>query len=124
MSICTENADLGPWIKAICNHLWWCSSNSSGNKEWLEESFISIVHHVVNDHTFEGKMVTTCAHEPIAPEMARTKKWTKKGSKAHNALKEVVLDKHLRNDIKYLSEFCHTGNLEASIFCPRFCDKL
>jgi hypothetical protein len=32
--------DLGPWIKAICNHLWWCWSNSSGNKEWLEESFI------------------------------------------------------------------------------------
>jgi hypothetical protein len=28
--------DLGPWIKAICNHLWWCSGNSSGNKEWLE----------------------------------------------------------------------------------------
>ena len=46
--------DLGPWIKAICNHLWWCSSNSCGNKEWLEESFISIVHHVVNEHTFEG----------------------------------------------------------------------
>jgi solute carrier family 8 (sodium/calcium exchanger) len=70
--------DLGSWIKAICNHLWWCSSNSSGNKEWLEESFISIVHHVVNEHTFEGKMVTTCAHEPIAPEMARTKKWMKR----------------------------------------------
>jgi hypothetical protein len=35
----------------------------------------------------------------------------KKGSKAHNALKEVVLNKRLRNDIKYLSEFCHTGNL-------------
>jgi hypothetical protein len=35
-----RGADLGPWIKAICNHLWWCSSNSSGNKEWLEESFI------------------------------------------------------------------------------------
>jgi hypothetical protein len=58
-------------------------------------------------------MVTTCAHEPIAPEMARTKKWMKNGSKAHNALKEVVLNKRLRNDIKYLSEFCHTGNLEV-----------
>jgi hypothetical protein len=55
----------------------------------------------------------TCEHEPIAPEMARTKKWMKKGSKAHNALKEVVLNKHLRNDIKYLSEFCHIGNLEV-----------
>ena len=58
-------------------------------------------------------MVTTCAHEPIAPEMAKTKKWMKKGSKAHNALKEVVLNKRLRNDIKYLREFCHTGNLEV-----------
>ena len=115
--------DLGPWIKAICNHFWWCSSNSSGNKEWLEESFISIVHHVVNEHTFEGKMVTTCAHEPIAPEMARTKKWMKKGSKAHNALKEVVLNKRLRNDIKYLSEFCHTGNLEVYPYCSNMFQK-
>jgi hypothetical protein len=44
--------------------------------------------------------MVTCAHEPIAPEMARTKNWMKKGSKAHNALKEVVLNKRLRNDIK------------------------
>jgi hypothetical protein len=34
--------------------------------------------HVVNEHTFEGKMVTTCAHEPIAPEMARTKQMDEK----------------------------------------------
>ena len=33
--------------------------------------------------------------------------------KRFNALKEVVLDKRLVKDIRQLSEFCHTGNLEV-----------
>ena len=105
--------DLGLWIKAICNHLWWCSSNCNGNKDWLEECWKSVVHHVVNEHSFTGEHITQCPHEPLEPEVARKKKWLKKGSKAHNALKEVVLDKRLTKDIRHLSEFCHTGSLEV-----------
>ena len=105
--------DLGLWIKAICNHLWWCSSNCYGNKDWLEECWKSVVHHVVNEHSFTGEHITQCPHEPLEPEVARKKKWLKKGSKAHNALKEVVLDKRLTKDIRHLSEFCHTGSLEV-----------
>lgn len=34
-------------------------------------------------------------------------------SEAHNALKEIVLDKRLRHDIRCLRDFCHTGSLEV-----------
>ncbi|XP_052076197.1 uncharacterized protein LOC127714210 [Mytilus californianus] len=105
--------DLAPWIKAICNHLWWCTSNCNGDKEWLEESWVSIVHHVINKHTFEGKTVSSCAHEEITPDIAEKKRLLVRDSKAHNALKEVILNKRLRKDIKHLSEFCHTGNWEV-----------
>ncbi|CAG2187304.1 unnamed protein product [Mytilus edulis] len=86
--------DLNFWIKAICNHLWWCASNCEGDKVLLEEN------------------------------VAAKKKWLVRESKAHKALKEVVLDKRPRKDICQLSEFCHTGNLEVyhSLmlkYCPK-----
>lgn len=105
--------DLNHWMKSICNHLWWCASNCGGDKDILEESWISIVNHTVNIHSFEGKFFKQCAHTPIEPEVSDTKKWLVKDSKAHKALKEVVLDKRLRKDIRQLNEFCHTGNLEV-----------
>ncbi|CAG2243572.1 unnamed protein product [Mytilus edulis] len=98
---------------AICNHLWCCASNCNSDKEWLEESWVSIVHHVINQHTFKGKAVTSYANDEITPAIAEKKRWLVKDSKAHNALKEVILNKRLRKDIKHLSEFCHTGNLEV-----------
>ncbi len=37
------------------------------------------------------------------------------GFDAHEALKEVVLDKTLLKDIKRLTKFCHTGMLEVCV---------
>ena len=103
--------DLVLRVKAICNHLWWCSSNCNGNKDWLEETWKSVDHHVVNELSFSGEHITQCPHEPLQPDIARKKNWLKKGAKSHNALKEVVLDKRLTKDIRQLSEFCNTGSL-------------
>lgn len=101
------------WVKAICNHLWWCASRCNGDKDWLEESWKSVVHHVVNEHEFPGEHITRCSHEPLDSESAMKNRWLKKGSKVHNALKAVVLNKRLVKDIRQLSEFCHTGSLEV-----------
>ena len=50
--------------------------------------------------------------------------WLKVGSQAHQALKEVVLDKKLLNDISHLTLFCHTGNLEAyHAMLTKYCQK-
>lgn len=35
------------------------------------------------------------------------------GTRAHNSLKEVVLDKRIHEDIKQLSKLCHTDGLEV-----------
>lgn len=109
-----ECGELAPWIKSISNHLWWCAETCEGNKELLREKWISIVHHTANIHSWDSAdLYHECAHPPIPRNEARTKRWLRPGSAAHNALKEVVFDKNLLRDIQLLSQCCHTGNLEV-----------
>ena len=50
--------------------------------------------------------------------------WGTPGTPAHNALKSIIKDKRLLNDLKYFIKFKHTGNLEVfhSVllkYCPK-----
>ena len=40
-------------------------------------------------------------------------KWICKGSPTHEVLKAVVLDPKIINDLKYLTHFMHSGELEV-----------
>ena len=107
-------SELSPWIKSISNHLWWCAETCEGDKELLREKWISIVYHTANIHSWDSAdTYHQCAHPPIPRDVARTKRWLRPGSPAHEALKEVVFDKNLLKDIQQLSLCCHTGNLEV-----------
>ena len=107
-------SELSPWIKSISNHLWWCAETCEGDKELLREKWISIVYHTANIHSWDSAdTYHQCAHPPIPRDVARTKRWLRPGSPAHEALKEVVFDKNLLKDIPQLSLCCHTGNLEV-----------
>ena len=78
----------------------------------LREKWISIVYHTANIHSWDSAdLYEECAHQPIPPAIARTKRWLRPGSSAHNALKEVVFAKNLLKDIQQLTLCCHTGNL-------------
>ena len=43
----------------------------------------------------------------------KSKVWLKESLFAYDALKKTVLDKRLLNDLKYLTDFKHTGTLEV-----------
>ena len=74
----------------------------------LREKWISIVYHTANIHSWDSAdLYEECAHQPIPPAIARTKRWLRPGSSAHNALKEVVFDKNLLKDIQQLALCCH-----------------
>ncbi|KAK3107865.1 hypothetical protein FSP39_023881 [Pinctada imbricata] len=45
----------------------------------------------------------TCYHGPL--QESREKPWLKKGSKAHDALRKIVLDKRLLNSVPYYLNF-------------------
>ena len=71
-----------------------------------KEMWISILHHVVDEHEWllaesgEGK----CAHEPLSAD-DRNKPWLEKNTPAHNALREVVMDKNLLRTLWYYVNF-------------------
>ena len=106
--------NLFPWIKSVSNHLWWCADTCNGDKELLREKWISIVHHTANIHHWDSAdHYHECPHPPIPRNVARTKRWLRPGSPAHEALKEVVFNKFLLKDILKLTLSCHTGSLEV-----------
>ena len=94
--------DLGPWIRAVTNHLWWAAANCQQDEETLVEILQSITHHVCNIHQWNsGEKYHACAHDAIDPEKARKTKWLMPESPAHEALQEVLFDKNLVKDIRH-----------------------
>jgi hypothetical protein len=120
-----DAVDLSLWIHAISNHLWWSSQTCGGNHEVLLEKWNSVVHHTVGKHEWDGfKYFSQCAHPPLDREESRQKLWLEPGSPSREALKKVVFDKRLQKDIKKLSDFHHTGELEVfhsllTKYCPK-----
>ncbi|KAJ8048407.1 hypothetical protein HOLleu_00712 [Holothuria leucospilota] len=85
----------------------------------------SVVHHVCDIHTWNsGNLFHSCKHENLSQEARNQKMWLKPGSKAHEALKNVVFNKTLRRDLKQVTKACHTGHLEVFHsallkYCPK-----
>ena len=101
-----------PWLKSISNHLWWSAATCNGDPDILKEKWTSIVHHIVNEHQWTGS--THFSHMlKFSPADEHKKKWLRRGSHAHEALKDDVLNKRLLKDIGKLNLFCHTGGLEV-----------
>lgn len=120
------------WIPSVTNHLWWSAATCNHDASLLQEKWTSIIHHTANIHNWTGNnKFHQCSHPALSATERQTKQWLKVGSKAHDTLKDVVLDKKLLKDIRQLTLFCHTGDLEAyhamlTKYCPKrehFCYK-
>ncbi|CAH1257856.1 Hypp1908 [Branchiostoma lanceolatum] len=106
--------DLGPWIKFIKNHLWWCSSTCKGDDVLLQEKWLSVIDHVANHHEFgDNQLFRKCAHPPLTADERENITWLRPGSPPHRALREVVSNKTLLRDMAHLTGFKHTGPLEV-----------
>lgn len=69
----------------------------------FQDIWLGIIHHVVDEHQWPVSFVDTgsnsCQHGPLCEE--RQKGWLTKGSPAHDALIEIVMNKRLINKIPY-----------------------
>ena len=117
--------DLGPWIRAVTNHLWWAASNCQQDAEMLVEMWQSMTHHVCNVHQWNpGEKYHACSHDVLDPEKARRTKWLKPDSPPHLALQEVLFDRTLTKDIRQLTKVCRTGELESfHSMLLKYCSK-
>ena len=69
-----------------------------------------MLNHIRGIHSREdNKLFHKCEHGQLDKE----RKWLKTDSPSFLALKNVEENKKILADIKYLSKFCHTGNLEV-----------
>lgn len=71
----------------------------------LQGTWIGVLHHVVNVHEWVLPYSSTnrCEHGPLTSE--REKGWLERDSPAHVALRHIVLDKRLLNNIPYYLNF-------------------
>ena len=108
-------------IKAIINHLWWCCASSIGNEELIREKWLSMLNHIRGINSWEdNKLFHKCEHG----QLDKKRKWLITDSPSFLALKNVVENKKILADIKYLSKFCYQGNLEVfhsvlNKYCPK-----
>ncbi|KAF6040074.1 hypothetical protein EB796_001616 [Bugula neritina] len=91
---------IAPWIKSICNHLYWCVWSSEEESD-REEKWRLLLSHITNDHT-------KCNHET----KPSTKAWIVQGSPCERILSEMLLSSRLINDIKRAGKQ-NTSELEA-----------
>ena len=124
-SLKKDATELRTWIKSIINHFWWCCASCKGSFTELKEKWLSILFHIKNKHSWkDNEIYLECQHPQLTRTETMTKPWLKEGSPAYKSLENVVRDKYLVNDLRYLVEFKHTGNLEVyhalyNKYCPK-----
>ena len=80
-----------------------------------------MLNHIQGIHSWEdNKLFCKCEHRRLDKEQ----KWLKTDSPSFLDLKNVVENKKILVNIKYLSRFCHTRNLEVfhsvlNKYCPK-----
>ena len=120
-----DTRELNDWVKSVVNHFWWCCATCHGNPKELREKWLSILCHVRDKHRWEGNEIfKKCAHEKLSKVERIERKFLEEGSPAYLALESVVTDKYLLSDLKYMTNFSHTGQLEVyhslyTKYCPK-----
>lgn len=91
----------------------------------FKDVWYGMLHHIVNEHVwfvpFANSTVSTCQHGPLE-DGSQTKEYLKKGSAAHNALRQIVMDKRLVKNIPYYLNCRYVNFLKDKIF-PIVCHK-
>lgn len=86
-----------------------------------QDIWIGLLHHTVNEHKWvlgDGKGEGQCGHDELGTE-ERQKPWLSKNTKAHDALREIILKKRFLNTIPYYVHFRYV----KFIFCVTVAHK-
>lgn len=75
------------------------------------DSYLS--HYLYFYYVIIGKKTVSCKHPKLSKKERKQIAWLKPGSSSHVAMEEIVFNKKLLKDIRLLTEYHHTGNLEV-----------
>ena len=106
--------ELRPWIKSICNHLWWSSATCEQNEMLSKEKWISLLFHIQNRHYWtRHALYHQCCHADLSTDEERSKAWVSPDLESFLAIQTIVFDKTTLKDMVQLTKFSHTGSLEV-----------
>ncbi|KAM3939602.1 uncharacterized protein RB166_021693 [Leptodactylus fuscus] len=107
-------SELSSWVSSIKSHLWWCASTCEEKPDVLAQRWNSLLYHVVNTHSWQtGRGYEHCRHDAIPEAACQRKNWLSKGGRAYRSLKTIVRSKKLQQDLRHVSNFCHSAELEV-----------
>ncbi|XP_011682455.2 uncharacterized protein LOC105446831 [Strongylocentrotus purpuratus] len=101
------------WIRHVVLHFWYCAKECGRDTRALKAKWHGLTHHVTNKHTWISGMgqSNTCDHGEL--ENPDREEWLSPGDNAHKALVEVAYERKFINNMRYFSNFRHTGTLES-----------
>ncbi|XP_069820489.1 uncharacterized protein [Dendropsophus ebraccatus] len=101
------------WTDKIINHFWWSIRTCQEDPELLQEKWLSLLHHIIDQHEWEGRRYTACGHGNITTCEDKKIFWLKKETPSYASIEKIVTSKQLIKDLPHLSYNCHTGSLEV-----------
>lgn len=102
------------WKNSINNHLWWSAQTCKGDSDILIEKFISILHHIKNEHKWmENGIWKFCEHDVLSKEDEKKKSWINGFSSEYKILEKIILDKTFLKDLAHIKHYIHSGSLES-----------
>lgn len=107
-------SELSTWVSPIKSHLLWCVRTCDERPDVLVQKWNSLLYHVVNTHSWQAERgYKHCQHDYVPEAVCHRRKWLSKGGKAHKSLKTIVLNKKLQHDLRHVSHFCSSAELEV-----------
>jgi len=80
----------------------------------LVEKFLSVLHHISNEHEWKiSGEIKRCEHDTISEKESNEKLWINPLSDSFFALKKILTAKDFIKDLKQAKHFVHTGQLES-----------
>ncbi|KAL4131484.1 hypothetical protein QTP88_008792 [Uroleucon formosanum] len=105
-----KHPDVFLWKSSVNNHLWWSAQTCQGNGKILVEKFLSVLHHISNEHEWETSgEIKRCEHESISEKESNEKLWINPLSESFFALKKILTAKDFIKDLEQAKHFVHTG---------------
>lgn len=99
--VSSQKPEVLPWVRAITTHLWYCAATAEGDVVRLKESWLSLPHHIANEHEWvAGETVNHCDHPPYTEEEEATRPWLGRSSAALEVVRKVVYNKRLLTDLE------------------------
>lgn len=86
------------WIKDVCNHFWFCAKMADNYDDFFD-MWSGVLHYVRGRHEW---FLGACHHDPLSDN--RDKEWIQKGSVAHDALTEIVLNERWLREVLGLQQ--------------------